>query len=103
MEVGFIPDASYDRVIQTCWHRGMPKSKKLLGMKRSNEALNYDVNEMIGIETFRCTGCGLLRSYARKSESTWAYYHKRSANILRTVMVMQKGPALADQGPMRPW
>jgi len=68
MEVGFIPDSSYDRVVQACWHRGKPERKQFLGIKLHTGSIKYEVESMIEITTFRCTSCGLLRSYALKNE-----------------------------------
>lgn len=69
MEAGFIPDASYDKIVQTCWHRGEPEPKKFLGMKTKSGALDYDVSNMLGITTYRCTKCGLLKNYAPEKAS----------------------------------
>ena len=64
MESGFIPDSSFDRVVQTCWHRGSPQNQRILGLKTPSGAIKFEPKEMLGITTYRCTSCGLLRSYA---------------------------------------
>jgi len=69
MEAGFVPDFSYLQVMQTCWHRGTPEDATFLGMKVAQGGIKHDPKRMIRITTYRCTGCGLLRSYAGSPES----------------------------------
>ena len=65
MEVGFVPDASYMGVWQTCWHRGPAETaSSVLDQLRSGAGIKYDRNEMVAITAHRCTQCGFLKFYA---------------------------------------
>ncbi len=57
MEEGFTVDFSHANSLQTRWHRGKPAKGWVVEAKVKTE-------EMLRITTYRCTGCGLLRSYA---------------------------------------
>ena len=63
MEQGFIPDATYGAVVQTCWHRGSAESKSFLGIK-AGLGIKYDPTNMMPVTACRCTSCGLLKFYA---------------------------------------
>lgn len=62
MEKGFVPDLTYGAVKQTVWHKGDPKPATAFGFKMAS----IDVHGEKGwpITTYRCTDCGVLRSYA---------------------------------------
>ena len=60
-EEGFIPDATYGQYLQTHWHSGPAEKATFFGM---NWGANVKPSRMHAIKTFRCSGCGLLRSYA---------------------------------------
>jgi len=65
MEEGFLPDMSYGGHIEGHWHRGRAEPYLFLGLfKRTQPKL--DNNKLLTIESFRCTKCGLLKSYARE-------------------------------------
>ena len=70
MEQGFIPDASYMSVWQTCWHRGAPEGKTFLGVDAKSLGINYDADKMLPVTACRCTGCGLLKFHAKPSAKT---------------------------------
>ena len=59
---GFIPDATYGKVVQTGWHEGSPDSQSFLGI---DTGVKLDRSLVVPVVTYRCEGCGLLRSYAR--------------------------------------
>jgi len=63
MEEGFIPDMHVGSAMQLAWQRGIPESKKFLGLKTKGVKLNE--SEWLKITVRRCTGCGLLKLYAR--------------------------------------
>ncbi len=65
MEEGFIPDATYGAVLQTCWHRGTAESKTFLGM---GTGIKYDPTNMMPVTACRCTSCGLLKFYAKPKD-----------------------------------
>ena len=60
---GFIPDAAYGAIVQTGWHAGTPKENRFLGMKTG---VKCNPSDMVPITTYRCGGCGLLKSYAHQ-------------------------------------
>lgn len=49
------------------WHRGVPKLATLFGFKTS--AYKIDRTQVLETKTYRCTKCGLLKSYAYEKES----------------------------------
>lgn len=59
MEEGFVPDFTYGGVYRPEWIKGQPKKSWWLGIDWKNA-------HRWKIETFRCTGCGYLASYARQ-------------------------------------
>ena len=63
MEEGFIPDMTAGGVFQLGWQRGRPENKKLLGLKLS--AVQFNESQYLKITARCCTGCGLLKLYAR--------------------------------------
>jgi hypothetical protein len=63
MEEGFIPDMHVGGAKQLEWQRGIPENNKFLGLKTNAVKLNE--NEWLKITARRCTGCGLLKLYAR--------------------------------------
>lgn len=64
MEEGFIPYmASPGAAMQLAWQRGIPESRKFLGLK--SRAVKLNENECVRITARRCTKCGLLKLYAR--------------------------------------
>jgi hypothetical protein len=62
MEEGFIPDLTYGAVMQLTWQPGEPEPAKFLGLKNG---VKVNVNETVKITAHRCSGCGLLKLYAR--------------------------------------
>ncbi len=57
MEEGFIPDRGDSNVLQTSsWYRGLPQKSFWTGLK--NDGIKFQV------QSYRCTGCGYLESYA---------------------------------------
>ena len=65
MESGFIPDASFMGVWQTCWHRGdAEQANTLLDQLKTGAGVKHDKKQMIPIVAFRCTNCGWLKFYA---------------------------------------
>jgi len=65
MVEGFIPDATYGAVLQAGWHAGKPEESSFFGLKTG---IRYDKEVVMPITTYRCTHCGLLRSYARSKQ-----------------------------------
>ena len=59
MEAGFVPEYTRNRVAQPFWVSG--HFETTLGM------LKKDGHDFRRIDTWRCTGCGLLRSYAEET------------------------------------
>ncbi len=62
MEKGFVPDFAYAVVAQMVWHKGEPVPSYILGIKNGVKVNN---KEFLPITAYRCTGCGVLRFYAR--------------------------------------
>lgn len=58
MESGFIPDEFRDRNEQTTWVRGAPLRD------RDTDEIDLAGAAMWWVETFRCTVCGFLASFA---------------------------------------
>ena len=58
---GFIPDATYGAILQTHWYEGDPEKATFLGLPTG---LKVDRQRMIPVWTYRCSSCGLLKSYA---------------------------------------
>jgi hypothetical protein len=58
MEIGFIPDFTYGAVLPQRWSKDAPQKNWLAGVK-------FKRDQSRTIETYRCTSCGLLKSYAR--------------------------------------
>jgi len=65
MENGFIvgPEA-----MGVDWHRGVPEPATLFGLK--TQQYKIDRTQIMQTKTFRCTQCGLLKSYASRKESS---------------------------------
>ena len=63
MQIGFIPDSTDGAFLQTRWHLGEMKSRGGI-FKLIPAALRCNVKSMIPITTYRCTKCGLLKSFA---------------------------------------
>ena len=61
MEPGFIPDLANSEVRQSVWHRGASEARKIFGMKKG---VKYHETETVEVTTYRCTACGLLKSFA---------------------------------------
>jgi len=64
MEVGFMvgPEA-----MGLDWHSGVPKPETLFGLKTQQYKINR--KQMLTTITYRCTKCGLLKSYAHEKDS----------------------------------
>ena len=60
MESGFVADFTYGAVIQNIWMEG-DYEKNWLGAKIKNKKKYL-------VETFRCTNCGYLESFAVKEK-----------------------------------
>lgn len=66
MEFGFVPDATYGGVLQSRWHPGPVEQQTFLGMDVGEAfGLKFDKKKTLPITALRCTGCGLLRFYAK--------------------------------------
>lgn len=63
MEEGFIPDSTYGAYLPSHWHRGPAEQSRIFGLPAGTKV---DRRLMVPIRTFRCAGCGLLRSYAKR-------------------------------------
>ncbi len=63
MVSGFIPDATYGRVLQTHWHEGDPEDARSLGFK---VGVKVDRSSMLPVWSWRCPSCGLLKTYASR-------------------------------------
>jgi hypothetical protein len=63
MEEGFIPDTSHAAVVQLAWQRGIPQNRRFLGLKTGT--VKFNESQCLKITARRCTGCGLLKLYAR--------------------------------------
>jgi hypothetical protein len=61
MEEGFIPDATYGAILQSHWYPGEPDERKFLGI---STGAKIEKSEMLPIEAYRCSRCGVLRLYA---------------------------------------
>jgi len=66
MEKGFLPDHGHAAVHRPTWHRG--DAEPLLSFGFIKSGIKYDKNETIPVIAYRCTNCGLLRSYARVND-----------------------------------
>jgi hypothetical protein len=55
MELGFIADHTYAATFQSMWSAGEPRKSFWGGIK---------LKEMLTVDTYRCTDCGYLESYA---------------------------------------
>ena len=64
METGFLVD---QRGLGTDWHRGFPESATFVGLETS--AYKIDRTQLLETTTYRCTRCGLLKSYAKRKDS----------------------------------
>lgn len=58
MEEGFIKDQDYGSVRTSKWVEGPPEKSFWEGTKTRGKT-------QVDVQTFRCTGCGYLESYAR--------------------------------------
>jgi hypothetical protein len=59
MEKGFLPDYAHAGMFIQRWVKGLPGKSWWKG-------LHYDKGESRFVETYRCTGCGYLKSYAKE-------------------------------------
>lgn len=57
MVEGFILDETRGGLAYQRWIKGRPEASMWTGIKAKGKDCRY-------VQTFRCTGCGLLRSYA---------------------------------------
>ncbi len=57
MEIGVIPDAGYGGYALTLWSPGPRRWSKLLGLR-------FDRKAAVPVDTYRCSGCSYLESYA---------------------------------------
>ena len=64
METGFLVD---QQGLGVDWHRGVPNPETVFGFETS--AYKIDRTQMLETRTFRCTKCGLLKSYALEKDS----------------------------------
>lgn len=66
MEEGFIAEYNHGNVLVTNWYPGAPKVFKVeaFGVTIAEWMDAYD-KRMLPIQTYRCTHCGFLESYAR--------------------------------------
>jgi hypothetical protein len=64
MEEGFIPDYSEGGPIEALWHRGTADHMLFFGVFKTGLP-KIDKSKLLTITSFRCTKCGLLKSYAR--------------------------------------
>lgn len=62
MEKGFIVDVAKDVSFQTMWYGGQEESIEKHGFIEDFDTL--DKSKLSFVETYRCTACGLLKSYA---------------------------------------
>jgi hypothetical protein len=62
LEIGFIADrGDHNAVDIPYWVQGEPEQSRFLGM---NAGLKMKDRARIDVVTYRCRGCGLLKSYA---------------------------------------
>ena len=66
MEEGFLPDYSHAGPIEALWHRGRPEQVLFFGFVTAGTKI--DKTKLLTITAFRCTKCGLLKSYAREQD-----------------------------------
>ena len=59
MTAGFLLDEGYGERHPVYWVEGAPRKSFFMGTKLRGQAVYVT-------ETYRCTGCGLLQSYARE-------------------------------------
>ena len=64
METGFLFD---QEGLGADWHRGVPIPATVFGFETS--AYKIDRTQILETRTFRCTKCGLLKSYALEKNS----------------------------------
>lgn len=57
MELGFILDKGYGEIRASRWLKGAPESSFWQGTKTKGKECRL-------VESYRCVGCGLLKSYA---------------------------------------
>jgi hypothetical protein len=57
LEEGFIPDNTHGSWLQASWHAGPPQQWKFFGIPAGTKV---DRKEMIPIEAWRCSSCGLI-------------------------------------------
>jgi hypothetical protein len=62
MEAGFVIDLANKAAYQLMWHAGVPDDISKHGFEKDFESL--DRSKIAFVNTFRCTKCGLLKSYA---------------------------------------
>ena len=59
MEVGFVPEYTRNRVMRSYWIEGELERSFWTG-------LHLKGKDIRAVQTWRCTGCGLLRSFAEE-------------------------------------
>ena len=64
MEKGFIPEHTHYGAVQPLWHPGDPEKQTFFGMKLKNSYLKIEPTKTRKVISYRCSECGLLRSYA---------------------------------------
>lgn len=57
MEIGIILDHTYGAITQSSWVEGKPEKSIWTGLKTRGK-------EHYNVQTYRCTNCGYLESYA---------------------------------------
>lgn len=62
LEKGWVPDQSYGGVHRGTWHRG--EVARVISFGLIKIGIHYNKQETIPITAYRCTNCGLLKSYA---------------------------------------
>ena len=58
MERGFVADMGYGSITQALWVEGEPERGRFSG------SIKLRKKRAFYVETFRCDGCGAVRSYA---------------------------------------
>ena len=61
MEKGFVPDYSYEAIIQPRWQRGEIIQHTFLGM---DSGIKSDRTKGLAITSYRCVACGYLEFFA---------------------------------------
>jgi hypothetical protein len=85
MELGFIPAATAGGFFVTVWHPGDATIEKKSWAERlaSPAGVRYGGWEVLGIDAWRCTGCGRIQLFAirppERGESLWPVARARDA------------------------